>query len=143
MECRHCHQQKPITEFRWKNRGRGIRHHTCKACMCQWQAQWYLRNRQHHIALVAKRRRQYKTAARAYVLSYLAAHPCVDCGFTTPAALEFDHQEQKKMNVSNLLNQGYSLSMIRKEISKCQVRCANCHRIRTGLNQGWFKTGHP
>jgi hypothetical protein len=33
----------------------------------------------------------------------------------------------KKMNISQMVNQGYSIEAIQKEISVCVVRCANCH----------------
>ena len=35
--------------------------------------------------------------------------------------------------VSLLANRSYSLEKLEKEISKCEVRCANCHRIKTRI----------
>lgn len=64
-----------------------------------------------------------------YVLSYLAAHPCVDCGEDDPVVLEFDHvQTDKVASISDLVHKGYKLELIVAEIEKCEVRCANCHR---------------
>lgn len=49
-------------------------------------------------------------------------------------AFHFDHLSDKFKNVSYLCKQGYSILSISKEISKCQLLCANCHKIKT-VNQ--------
>ena len=56
---------------------------------------------------------------------------CVDCGFNAhPAALDFDHVRGDKFSdVSRMLT--YSWERILSEIAKCDVVCANCHRLRT------------
>jgi hypothetical protein len=56
---------------------------------------------------------------------------CVDCGVNNPIVLDFDHLHDKKYNVSRMIHDGFSWAAIKKEISKCEVVCANCHRIRT------------
>ena len=56
---------------------------------------------------------------------------CVDCGITNHIVLDFDHLRDKKYNVSRMIHDGFSWKAILKEISKCEVVCANCHRIRT------------
>lgn len=57
------------------------------------------------------------------------ARGCVDCGFKDhPAALDFDHvRGVKLLNVSA----AKSIAQADAEIAKCEVRCANCHRIKT------------
>ena len=35
------------------------------------------------------------------------------------------------MCVSDMRNQSYSIKTIQEEIDKCEIRCANCHRIVT------------
>jgi predicted nucleic acid-binding Zn-ribbon protein len=57
---------------------------------------------------------------------------CVDCGFNAhPEALDFDHRDptEKLRNVSCVKT--LSLKSLMDEIAKCDVVCANCHRIRT------------
>lgn len=56
---------------------------------------------------------------------------CVDCGETNHIVLDFDHIKDKKYNVSRMIHDGFSWKAIMKEIEKCEVVCANCHRIRT------------
>jgi len=40
------------------------------------------------------------------------------------------------MNRTQMVNQGYSLEAIKIEISKCQVRCGNCHLRIEKLRRG-------
>lgn len=61
------------------------------------------------------------------------ASGCVDCGVTNHIILDFDHLRDKKYNVSRMIHDGFSWKAIKKEIEKCEVVCANCHRIRTYL----------
>lgn len=61
---------------------------------------------------------------------------CIDCGFNShPAALHFDHRDpsMKVMAISKMLS--FSMEKILAEIEKCDVRCANCHAIRTATEQ--------
>ena len=59
---------------------------------------------------------------------------CTDCGYDANAdALEYDHLPgfEKVAAVSTLLRGGASWERVEAEIAKCEVVCANCHRIRT------------
>jgi hypothetical protein len=59
------------------------------------------------------------------------ASGCVDCGAKNHIILDFDHLHDKKYNISRMIHDGFSWAAIKKEIAKCEVVCANCHRIRT------------
>ena len=52
------------------------------------------------------------------------------CGEDHWACLEFHHRDpkEKDMHVSYLRRGTYSKKRILKEIEKCDVMCANCHR---------------
>ena len=63
---------------------------------------------------------------------YLLDHACVDCGQTDLLVLEFDHiGDEKLMEVSRLIQNASSWRTIEREIAKCEVVCANCHKRRT------------
>lgn len=66
-----------------------------------------------------------------YAKNHLLMHPCVDCGETNTALLEFDHREpsQKSFNIFRGVPQ-YGFAKFKAEIEKCDVRCANCHKLR-------------
>lgn len=58
--------------------------------------------------------------------------PCTDCGgWFHPVQMDFDHRpdEIKKFTISA----AYCLKFktLYKEIQKCDIVCANCHRLRT------------
>jgi DNA-binding NarL/FixJ family response regulator len=61
------------------------------------------------------------------------ASGCTDCGETNHIVLDFDHLHNKKYNISRMIHDGFSWKAIAKEIEKCEVVCANCHRIRTHI----------
>jgi hypothetical protein len=64
-----------------------------------------------------------------FIKNYLLLNPCVDCGESDVIVLEFDHvRGEKENNIANASNRAWSLKKIKEEISKCEVRCCNCHR---------------
>jgi Homeodomain-like domain len=67
----------------------------------------------------------------AFAYSYLERNPCIDCGCSDICVLEFDHIGEKNGNVLALARSGVSLDRLRREISRCAVRCGNCYRRRT------------
>ena len=74
-----------------------------------------------------------------FLLDYLRAAPCVDCGETDPVVLDFDHVGTKRAGVVQLAGREHSIASLEREIAECEVRCANCHRRRTILEQGHFR----
>lgn len=66
---------------------------------------------------------------RKFVDDFLSENPCIDCGESDIVVLEFDHiGTDKAMDVSMMVSNGTGIERLKKEIAKCQVRCANCHR---------------
>ena len=82
---------------------------------------------------------RYRERNKAFVRGYLETHPCVDCGQSDPAVLEFDHIDEKTATVSQLKWASAPLEKIMSEIERCEVRCVNCHMRRTAQQFGWRK----
>ena len=58
--------------------------------------------------------------------------PCTDCGGTFHiAAMEWDHVPERGPKLFNIGAGDYSLAKTLTEIAKCDLVCANCHRVRT------------
>ena len=58
--------------------------------------------------------------------------PCADCGQTFhPICMDMDHVKGKKtLKVSALVEDGVRDEVLFREIAKCDVVCACCHRLR-------------
>jgi hypothetical protein len=138
--CTGCGQDRPMDEFPIKNvktRRRGTR---CRACRSAYGKVHYQKNRDRYCARPRAPRREQREPYWAWVMNYLASHPCVDCGETDPVVLQFDHRDgtEKVDAVGTMLNRS-SWRALLNEIAKCDVRCANCHRLRTAEQFNWAK----
>lgn len=81
-----------------------------------------------------------RRTTRSALWEFVNGAMCVDCGEDHPATLDFDHVRGKKaFNISEAIIAGFPLAKIKAELEKCVVRCANCHRKRTALVQGWIR----
>ena len=109
----------------------------CRTC----SRNWYVRNREPHMANVRARNERARTANKERMGVYLLAHPCVDCGETDVRCLDFDHRDasRKRANVGKLLADAQSWRRISAEIDECDVRCANCHRRVTSERAAWWR----
>lgn len=133
MLCSQC--LAPLDDGNRPRRG-GI----CVPCRRANGRAHYDANRDYYVAKARARQVRVRHDVRAWLLEYLLANPCVDCGITDPRVLEFDHREpsEKRESVSYLATVGFSLATVRAEVAKCEVRCANCHQIRTRAQFSWW-----
>lgn len=75
-------------------------------------------------------KRKFLADRRARV-DALKTGPCTDCGQTfPPECMDFDHVRGEKFSdVGKMYD--YSEELLKAEIAKCELVCANCHRTRT------------
>jgi hypothetical protein len=112
-ECRYCGVSKKIEEFpkAATHKGKDYRRHKCHSCYMKTKA-----IRQKFLA--------------TWLQDYKKTLQCVCCGNSDFRVLDFHHCKGKKeFNVSEMTNT--SKKMLLAEIEKCEVLCANCHRIET------------
>lgn len=136
--CTGCGAEKDIDDFAFKNIKKNIRKSKCRVCTSEYGIDHYNKNKADYIARVRKNNIRYGQESVEYVINYLLTHPCIDCGEDDIIILEFDHKDgkNKKQTVSYLIRGNYPISTIKKEIEKCDVRCANCHRRKTINERG-------
>ncbi|HEY4506146.1 MAG TPA: hypothetical protein VJJ24_01725 [Candidatus Paceibacterota bacterium] len=84
--------------------------------------------------------KRHRVRVREELFAFLSKNKCADCGENDPIVLEFDHTERPKKfkQVSKMLSGHYSWKSIAKEIQKCEIRCANCHRRKTYHEGGMY-----
>lgn len=105
--CTRCQKSKNIDEF--PNNGKR-KHSWCKECHREYVAKIYIENRD-------------------WVNSF--KNKCSRCGYDkNKAALEFHHpNDDKEFGINQLARRAIkNKEKILKEIKKCEVLCANCHR---------------
>lgn len=78
-------------------------------------------------------RRRERQKLYVETIRELKSAPCMDCGGVyPPCCMDYDHiDDNKTANVATLISNNRSLEVILSEIEKCELVCANCHRIRT------------
>lgn len=114
----------------------------CRKCTNDYSQANYRLNKSKIINQSLIRNKQRILKAKEFVFNYLRAHPCVDCAEVDLVVLEFDHcRGTKSHNISDLIRTGSAISTLSKEIAKCEVVCANCHRRRTAKRHGgWARS---
>lgn len=137
-KCVKCKMHKPHTDFAFHKGQKDGFQPECKECRIDVNRNYYdspvgtNRSRKH----ISKQRRNLISEITEPILK----NGCTDCGEYHKGAMDFDHVRGKKLyNISALATLNNSdeemLSLLRDELSKCEVRCANCHRIVTGERQ--------
>ena len=113
-ECRKCGLEKPIEEFEIANiiNGKEYRRWVCRLCK-------------------HKRQEERKREIREYFRERVKDLKCEVCGFKDHRAFVYHHKDpsKKEIEISNAFRHGWSIARIEKEIAKCFLLCANCHRI--------------
>ena len=96
----------------------------------QYSREHYQRNKEKYKA----KGHNHEKAMRQMVIDLKDGQPCTDCGGSFPHyVLDYDHLDpaDKEDCVGTMVARGLSKKRIVDEIAKCELVCANCHRIRT------------
>lgn len=93
----------------------------------EYHRQWYQKNKEKRIRL----NREWEQRERQKFTDYKATLYCEDCGDDRTPVLDFHHLDPstKEVNVGHVVGR-WPFERLMKEIEKCVVLCANCHRMR-------------
>jgi len=161
--CTVCKKEKPRTEEYFYHDSPSLRTRDgfkgrCRECGQQkareWEAAYTVTHGECHKTAQAKKDpRQLESHAqrktkrieklKIWVDDLKATTPCMDCDQVFPAVcMDYDHvRGEKKFGICQMVNMTYSKELILEEIAKCDLVCANCHRIRTwksGRGTPWY-----
>lgn len=138
-KCTKCEKDKEPTEFRFQNKAKGLRSPWCKQCFSEHEkAKWAASPSRRESN--KQRNKERRARNKQVVWDYLKQNPC-KCGEANPVLLEFDHRDRdtKVESISNMLRSALAVETLMDEISKCDVMCVVCHRLRTAEQMGWYK----
>lgn len=137
--CTKCNIEKELECFSFHRKATNERYTRCKDC---WNAEnklRYQKNKSYYKQKANLRKQTVVLENKQRIWKYLESHPCVDCGESDPVVLQFDHVRDKKaFNIGEIANRGVGWKKIETEISKCDIRCANCHFRKTAKQQNWY-----
>lgn len=75
--------------------------------------------------------KKHRANRRLRAFEYLGGAVCKDCGNNDARVLEFDHVRERRNNRPTIAAMlGGSWSALVQELEKCEIVCANCHKIR-------------
>lgn len=88
---------------------------------------WHYRN----VRWNADRTLTRRASLRKWVNEYKESAGCQSCGIDDPACLDLHHveEEQKVKAIGKMITAGFGKDALRQEIDKCEVLCANCHKL--------------
>jgi hypothetical protein len=115
--------------FAWSNKAKGLRASWCRKCKSEWSREKWASGSEKQANYESKAKRV--KAAHDYIWDLFQNSRCADCGERNPIVFEFDHLSDKFLGDSRMVNSNYGLEKIKEEIAKCDIVCANCHKIRT------------
>lgn len=132
-KCTKCKQEKLDSEFNKNKKKLDGLQTICKLCSRARSKQYYRDNIDKHKIETIRRGLERKEKNQEKIKQLLQENCCQDCGIKDWRLLEFDHLPQfdKFKTICELNNQKYGWETIKKEINKCEIVCANCHRLRT------------
>lgn len=137
--CTICNTEKSLTEFNKRSTSKDGYQNICRICNSIAGKKHYENNKDKIKNRTKVRKERIRPLAKQLVLSYLEKG-CIDCGEKDIVVLDFDHQSNKEDSICRMVHDAISLDKLENEISKCEIRCANCHRRKTAKDFNWWRT---
>lgn len=85
--------------------------------------------------------KEHRQLRRDEAIAYLGGK-CCDCDNSDKRVLEFHHSKERRRNgltVASYLSGSWQ--RLQKQLDKCELLCANCHKIKTLQQEKHLHTG--
>ena len=125
--CSKCKRLLALSEFKLRGDKTGPRS-MCKACVKEYDKDRYFANHEYNLVHRKVNRKRIYDRNKTFVKGFLEDKCCVVCGESDNIVLEFHHRDPslKEQAITEMMTR--SIESIAKEMLKCDVLCANCHR---------------
>lgn len=113
-ECKYCKKQFPESDF-------GVAKTTPTKIYRRRKCRYCYR----------KTKNILKASRRGWLAEHKASLGCKTCGITNHRVLDFHHRldSTKDFAISEYFYHQFNERRLRDEVKKCDILCANCHRI--------------
>jgi len=136
--CCRCNKIKPFTDFYKRTANSDGYQGFCKECSKVYYKTWSEQTPERKNRHAEWKKERIKENQQKY-LEHMVGKSCVDCGLSDVRVLEFDHVRGKKIDgVMQIIRRGNTWDKVLEEMAKCEIRCANCHRIATAERGNWW-----
>jgi hypothetical protein len=114
--CNKCNEEKSLSSFTVRKSNGKLRH-ACKTCLNK---------------VSSERTIAWRQQVKVKLVEYFGSK-CLDCKYEGPPFMfDFDHRDPSKKEFSiSAKGCTRSFDKLLAEASKCDLVCANCHRMRT------------
>lgn len=122
-KCSVCGELKPLSEFAINKTKKDGHACDCKSCRKKYRDQHYQENKEYY----KNKAKAYRTKKHKEFDELRKTLKCAICGENRFYCLDFHHIDpsEKETEVTKLIE---SPRRLKKELEKCIVLCANCHR---------------
>lgn len=96
----------------------------------EYDKRWYLNNKDRIKERVSIYGKERGRKIREFLFEYRTKRKCSSCPENNPCCLEFHHIDpsKKEIEIGKAASRKWSIERLKKEIKKCLLLCANCHR---------------
>jgi len=138
--CSSCKVPKLKKEFYINRAKKDGRQYFCKECQRDYHNNtWYIKKRKDRLKQIKESKLHRRRVNYRKIINDYFSNGCFDCGEKDVRVLEFDHvrgvkkrfKSKRGEGVAYLVTNGYAWKTIKAEIDKCEVRCCNCHKLKT------------
>jgi hypothetical protein len=137
-KCSCCNQEKEEFEFTNRKIAKDGLNSSCRECTKLRTKKHYKCNKKYYRDKAQKRQIRIKE----YIHSIKGKSKCSNCEEKDIVCLDFHHiNRDKDIEIAKIPNMGWSIERVNKELNKCKILCANCHRklhrdldYNTGIN---------
>lgn len=123
--CGNCKIKKSVEEFNKKSVSKDGLNSQCKDCNKIYLKNHYLKNKEGYL----KRNQKKREKLKKWFINYKQTLKCSICPESRYWVLDFHHRDPSKKDgdvYKLLMTIGKNKGL--KEMEKCDVLCANCHR---------------